>query len=299
MKKLSRIVLRLRSLSGKSHYRRFVIVCTSRTGSNWLVDLLNSHSKVLAFGELFRSKNAIGWDIPRFQNYQNTRLIHLYRSDPIAFLDKQVFKKWPANYSAIGFKLFYFQASESPYYMVWEYLRRNQDIAILHIKRRNLLEQYVSLTLARETGLWVKTGSSDQEPVPVQLKIESCQQHFIRVRNLELECARFFNDHHVLDIHYEDLVRDLGPYCDYSAGRQANFGFEMQRVQNFLGLLPEQVSSAMRRQKNAPLSQMISNYDELRQAFADTGWSEFFDEETSSQQRTHLVKRGMATRVCR
>jgi len=271
MEKLSRIVLRLRSLSGKSHYRRFVIVCIARTGSNWLVDLLNSHSKVLAFGELFRSNTAIGWDIPPFRNYQNTRLIHLYRSDPIAFLDKQVFRKWPANYSAIGFKLFYNHASESPYSMVWEYLRRNQDIAILHIKRRNLFEQYVSLTLARETGLWVKTGSSDQEQVPVRLKIESCQQHFIWVRNLELEAARFFNDHHVLDIHYEDLVRDIG--------------FEMQRVQNFLGLLPEQVSSTMRRQKNAPLSQMISNFDELRQAFADTGWSEFFDEETSSQQR--------------
>jgi hypothetical protein len=41
-------------------YTRFIILGRSRSGSNYLRGLLNSHRRIVAFGELFRSDEAIG-----------------------------------------------------------------------------------------------------------------------------------------------------------------------------------------------------------------------------------------------
>src|SRR5438045_1151908 len=93
--KVSRAVLAGKSLVGTNNYRKFLIVGAARTGSTLLVDLLNSHSQAIAFGELFRSVDSIGWDIPPFATCQNEALITLYKSDPRAFLQKSVFRRWP------------------------------------------------------------------------------------------------------------------------------------------------------------------------------------------------------------
>src|SRR5688572_26178109 len=112
---LARAVINARSLGGNYSYRKFVIVGTARTGSTLLIELLNSHSQALAFGELFRSNDSIGWDVPPFVKRQDAKTLSLYRSDPNLFLKKHVFRRWPRNILAVGFKLFYYHAREHPY----------------------------------------------------------------------------------------------------------------------------------------------------------------------------------------
>src|SRR6478752_6510831 len=119
---LARAMLDLRSIVGNLKYRKFVIVGIARTGSTLLTSLLNAHSQALVFGELFRSHDAVGWDIPPFTSYQSPTLLTLYRSDPLAFLNKKVFRRWPRRYGAVGFKLLYYHARTPPHSIVWEYL---------------------------------------------------------------------------------------------------------------------------------------------------------------------------------
>jgi LPS sulfotransferase NodH len=259
---LARIALRARSLHRGADYSKFVIVGAARTGSTLLVDLLNAHSQVLAFGELFRTPEAIGWDVRPFVTYQSPRLIDLYRADPVAFLERSVFRRWPANYAAVGFKLFYYHARQPPQSVVWDHLASDRSIRILHIKRRNLLAQYLSLLIAHKTDVWSTTRSPADPPVPLRIDVEACRKYFLDVRRSEDECAGFFKNHAIRNVYYESLAR--------------NYACEMQGIADFLGVRQERIGSALVRQNKDPVSQTITNYDELKRAFANTRWQEFF-----------------------
>jgi LPS sulfotransferase NodH len=259
---LARGVLRLRSWDGTSSYRKFVIIGIARTGSTLLISLLNSHSQILAFGELFRSPDSVGWDVPPFNSYQNPRVNRLYRTDPLAFLAKHVFRRWPKEYGAVGFKLFYYHARQPPHSLVWDHLAGDPSIGILHIKRRNILKQYYSLQLAHKTNVWASTGVSVEDPPLMRLEVEACRKHFAWVRSLEHECAEFFKERSVHDVYYEDLITDQDR--------------KMAAIQDVLELRHERVIAKLARQRRKPLSQAIANYDELKQAFKNTPWAEFF-----------------------
>ena len=81
----ARCAMNVRSLAGTSRYTRFVIVGIARTGSTMLINLLNAHARALAFGELFRKPEAIGWDVHPYTDYRSERLLTLYQSDPCRF----------------------------------------------------------------------------------------------------------------------------------------------------------------------------------------------------------------------
>jgi len=261
---LARAMLQLRSLRGGRGYRKFVILGIARTGSTLLVELLNAHSQVQAFGELFRSMDAVGWDVPPFATHQSPKLLALYRSDPLAFLERCVFRRWPAAYEAVGFKLFYYHARQPPHAMVWDNLAADRSIRIIHVKRANVLSQYCSLQLAHKTDVWSSRRAPAGEPPPIRLEVDACREHFAAVRAWEAECALLFRSHSVFDLYYEDLVSDRDR--------------QLQAIQTFLELRHEPVSSALVRQRRRPLSRDIANYDELKRAFAGTQWAGFFSE---------------------
>jgi len=268
---VARMALRARSLHFGTDYSKFVIVGAARTGSTLLVDLLNAHSQVLAFGELFRTPEAIGWDVRPFVTYQSPRLIDLYRADPVAFLEYSVFRRWPANYAAVGFKLFYYHARQPPQSAVWDHLASDRNIRILHIRRQNLLAQYLSLLIAHKTDVWSTTRSPPDQHEPIRIDVEACRRHFLDVRRSEDECADVFKNHAVRNVYYESLAR--------------NYAGEMQGIADFLGVRPERIGSNLVRQSKGPVSQTITNYDELKRAFANTCWQEFFDDRDNREQK--------------
>jgi len=186
---LARAVLNLRSIPGTSRYRKFVIIGTARTGSTLLVDLLKSHSQVRVFGELFRSTDKIGWDVKPFATFQAPALISLYRTDPLAFLEGHVFRRWPRTCKAVGFKLFYYHARSREHSVVWDYLAADPDICVLHLRRRNLLAQYYSLRLAHQTNSWTKSAAAKGDHTPIRLDMQECRDHFGWVRALEEGCG--------------------------------------------------------------------------------------------------------------
>lgn len=261
---LARGSVGLRSLTGTSRYTRFVIVGIARTGSTLLLDLLNGHSRIQAFGELFRRPDAIGWDVHPYQDLQGGRVLGLYQSDPCRFLETRVWGRWPRGQGAVGFKIFYYHAREAPFAAVWDHLARQKDLRVIHIKRRNILAQYLSLQVAHRTNVWSTTQRSAQAPEPIRLDPEECRKHFAWVRKLEDEADAHFANHPVLQVSYEALLAD----------RQG----EMGRVQRFLGVPEEEVRSRTVRQRTVPLRAAIANHDELAAAFAGTGWADFLAE---------------------
>lgn len=261
---VARTVLRGRSLLGHRGYRRFLVVGIARTGSTLLVNLLNAHPQVMAFGELFRQADEVGWDVAPFASYRSPRLVALYRADPVAFLEKAVFRRWPRDCAAVGFKLFYYHAREAPQSAVWTYLCGDLSLKVLHIKRRNRLAQYLSLLHAHKSDVWSAAEAAAGEPAPLHLDPESCRAHFASVRQHEEDCAEAFKQHTIRDVYFEDLTSN----CEQ----------EFSAIQEVLGLKHEVIKPTLKRQRRRPLSQAVANFDELKAAFRGSCWEDIFDD---------------------
>ncbi|MBE0410697.1 MAG: sulfotransferase [Anaerolineales bacterium] len=247
---------------GHKGYTRFIILSRSRSGSNLLRGLLNSHSQVVTFSEMFKNPNIIGWDISGYPN--SGRVLDLFQKDTRLFIRKEVFKKFPKQIKAVGFKIFYYHAYGTELAPVWDYLKEDHRIHVIHLKRNNILKTHVSKKRAQITDNWINlTGERETAP-KFKLDYEELLNDFTQTRAWEAEAEQFFKGHPKIEINYEQLVRD--------------FAGEMTKIQAFLGLDYEQVFPQTHKQASKPLSATIENYLELKKRFADTPWEVFFTE---------------------
>lgn len=247
---------------GHDGYTRFIVLGRSRVGSNFLRGLLNSHSQITVFGELFQNKEEIGWAMPGYR--QSNRLLKLFREEPVRFLESKVFRPFPKEVGAVGFKLFYYHAQDEVWRPLWDYLREETSIKVIHIRRENILKTHLSKQQADMTDVWVDTGGERKSRPGVSLSYESCLEAFAQTRAWEQEVARHFAGHDRIEVIYETLAAD--------------YASEMARVQAFLGIQAEALAPETYKQPRKPLSQAILNYAELKERFAGTEWSSFFVE---------------------
>jgi LPS sulfotransferase NodH len=243
-------------------YRPFVVVSRARTGTNMLRSILNGHGHVLAFGEVFRSPEFIGWALPGYPRIGPLRR-RLVR-EPVRFLDEVVFGAYPRRFEAVGFKLFYTHARQPDWLPVWDRLQERRDVVVIHMRRRNVLKAVLSFQRAARTGVWESRGRRVRDPGPIALDYGHCRYVFEQDRRGEEECAARFAGHPRLDLLYEDLVRDRPG--------------QMQRVYEALGVAPRDVAPATRRQGTRPLSESIANYADLKARFAGTPWEAYFED---------------------
>jgi LPS sulfotransferase NodH len=244
-------------------YARFIVVGRSRTGSNLLRSLLNAHSRVEAYGEVFRNpgREAMDWDHTGYLR-QSDRMHRLLLDDPVKFIETRVFRRYPAEIAAVGFKIFYYHAQERSWQPVWPYLKQQTAIRVIHMKRRNMLSTHLSRKRAEITDVWVNTSGQAEQPVAVTLDYDQCLADFQRTRAWEETCDAQFASHPKIDLFYEDLAQDNDR--------------EMRRVQQFLGLDYQPVAPAIYKQSQQTLAEAIANYDDLRGKFTGTPWAAFF-----------------------
>ena len=249
-------------MNSYSNYQKFIILGRSRSGSNYLRGLLNSHSQIHVFGELFQNKDQIGWAMSGYP--QDDHTLQEFREHPVDFLEKKVFHNFPRRIRAVGFKIFYYHARDEQWLPVWEYLKALGGLKILHIKRKNILQTHLSRQRAIFTDSWFNLTGEKEQFKPISLDYEACMQDFIQTRQAEIETAAFFADHPILDVYYEELSEK---------NEQV-----MAEVMDFLGVRREQLKPETFKQSSQTLSTAIVNYGELKERFQGTPWAEFFSE---------------------
>lgn len=245
-------------------YTRYVIVGQSRCGSNFLRGLLNSHPGIIAYGELFRRYGELNWGLPQYP--ATRRQLALIRRDPVAFLEQEVFQRYPRHIRAVGFKLFYYHAANPEWQSVWRYLQERRDIRVIHLRRRNMLQTLVSRRIANLTQQW-SLGNPHGRPLeagPIRLDYDDCLRRFNINQRWERETAERFRNRPMIEIVYEDLAR--------------NYQGTLQHLQRFLGVEENSVTPQTRKQMRKPLAEQIANYAELKARFHGTPWAAFFDE---------------------
>ena len=141
----------------RSSASKFCIVTTQRTGSSWLISLLNSHPRIRAFDEPFLyRKIRPNWKEEGFLSFYNFRHQFKLHRPLVTFRYMNAMYSFAENFEAVGFKLMYNQLLMFP-----EILFRliKDRFVVIHLVRRNILDILVSLEIAQKT----KVAHSNKE----------------------------------------------------------------------------------------------------------------------------------------
>ena len=237
---------------------KFVVLTTSRTGSTWLIDLLN-RGGVEAHGELFLSQSRLSpplvgrADYKRFvDDYRSSRLLRAWRV--ASYLDGLY-----APARTVGFKLMYGQLRRHPGVAIYLVTRR---VHILHLIRQNLLDVVVSEELARATGASHVRADVVQEVPRVLLEPTGLVRRLDRRRRAVAIASRILklSPCRSIEISYERLLS--GPA-------------ELQRIWAFIGVpfSVEPPTSGLYKRGPASHRDAIENYTEVRDVLAGTQYA--------------------------
>lgn len=235
----------------ESGHRRFVIYGSMRTGSNFLVSLLNQLPGVVCHGEVF-NPNFVGLHPTYARTFRIPRKATAKRDQDPEALYKCLLDAAPQN-SMVGFKIF-------PGHNQNILDRTLFDTQVLKIiLRRDIVESFVSLCQAEENKVWL-ISSTDKElehekrhrasrPVPFDatrfLKYKKTVDAFHK--GVDQKLAK--NRHEVLRLEYEDLLA-----ADAST-----------LISTFFGLsAPRQIApSPLAKINSLPVIQRVTNPSEM------------------------------------
>ncbi|GAA4316360.1 hypothetical protein GCM10023115_25450 [Pontixanthobacter gangjinensis] len=228
---------------GNRNYKKFVIISDSRTGSTLLRNLLNFHPELIVEGEEFK--------IVKSTSEKIWGKIFGPKLDGIKY---------------VGFKLFY-QHPVIGDNEVWEYLIRDKDILIIHLKRRNVLRSLVSKKIGLKTKMWTENIYSGKrlplEERKIELEIGECEEYFNSISEYQKGINEKFKDHEIIEIFYEDLADNRKRTLQQFEKR-----FQIQEFSK---------DSQLKKQNPESLDQLIENYDQLNDHFKNSKWSKYFE----------------------
>ncbi len=234
----------INTLFGHRQYKKFVVITRSRTGSYLLISLLKNHPNIVAEGEAFN-----------FIAPKSCQTIW----------EKEVFTKKLSKVKYVGFKIFYYHPLDSDDKSVWDNLKSDKSIKIIHLRRENMLNTIVSRKIAGKTNIWKKQNSGEipVEERKVTLDPEECVEKFERTKKWETQTRQDFKDHPFFELTYEELT----------AHKQDT----MNAIFSFLQLDSIPVESSLKKQNKETLRDLVTNYDEIEQGLKETPYAEFLN----------------------
>jgi hypothetical protein len=250
---------------------RFFILARGRTGSTLLHQLLDSHPQCICFEEIFADRplpEEFPADYPAAKLQGMQRDEALRKSDPLAFLDRYVFAPdLPESVRSVGFKLFYFH-SNAGRSELWDHLKQDTSVRVVHLRRRNLLRMFLSMKIAFKTGAWWSlSGMPGLDERAIALDAGEFRTYVDQSLRQRDAAEAAFASHPIFPLWYEEFE---------------NYPQDPSRIDellDFLDLPARRLHSEMRRQNPEPLRQLIVNYDALKAEFAGTPLAAYFDED--------------------
>lgn len=257
----------------------FVVLSTQRSGSTWVIDVLNKLDGTKVYGELLlkrdRAWDAGEWDFPRFVESDHHRSGRR-PSSMFAYLD-DLYGQAPT----VGFKLMYSQLRHYPEVLAYIRMRK---VRIIHLLRRNYIDIHVSQAFksaSKRPHVWKGSDVVRTNDGPVELKPVEEEKEIRQVRLNPAALLRqlrwyrrkqaFFRkwlsltsrDH--IEVAYEDLVADQSCF---------------EQISDFLGISAgnEIPQTDMVRIRKGSHPEVISNYDEVQAVLRDTPFEQLLQE---------------------
>ena len=257
----------------------FVVLTTQRSGSTWVIDVLNKLRNTKAYGELLlnqeRTWDAGELDFPRFCESPQRTLARRPRA-MFAYLDELYRQR-----AVVGFKLMYSQIRQYPEVLAYVRMRK---VRVIHLVRKNYIDIQVSQALKEASGrphVWKGREVVHTDDARVQLQPRQEETDVTQVRldprallqrlrwlrrryNLFKKWLSWSGQPHV-EVVYEDLL-------------QNNSGFEV--IRDFLDIGPDREipQTDMVRIRTGHHAEVISNYDEVRAMLRNTDFADLLQD---------------------
>lgn len=256
-------------LNDEKNKINYLILSTSRTGSNWLVDLLNFHPHIKAFEEVFNEepliehlKNSNPNLLPPVRYYDFKQSSH-NRRPWVTFEYMNELKKTSEEKHAIGFKIMYGQlvrCSEIILKIIWDRYR------IIHLIRKNLLDVIISRELAIINKIWHTTKNIEQRKVFLDTKTLYSKLEKDRKQVSKVKLFLTLLPNPVIQVSYEELRADTQATVD--------------NMVQFLNCNALKVAYNSKYKKINPKYhwESIENYDEVYEALKNTKFAYLLDE---------------------
>jgi hypothetical protein len=115
------------------------------------------------------------------------------------------------------------------------------------------------------TGQYLLHHEKEQvKKVQIELSPDECKEEFERTGSWERKYDTIFQKHEMLEVFYEDLVSNTDQEC--------------HRILTFLSVGQQRLRARTLRQNLQGISQVVSNYKELKRHFRGTEWEAFFED---------------------
>lgn len=223
---------------------RIFIFAEARSGSNWLVETLNSHSDIFLLKEIMQPGQ-------RNEFYSANRVAGKETDSDVIYIDKQL----AAGTGRLkGCKILFPQAVR--FMDLYEFVFNYKHAKIILLRRRNSIRAEVSGIVARAGDTWHTRSAMEKRMTKVD-------PQFLYQRILwRLQSANFCSDvlkalcPNIFEIHYEDIF----------------FGQKnsLKAICTFLQLNESEITPSSEVKLNTgSLRDLIANYQEIKDFFKD------------------------------
>lgn len=242
---------------------RFLLLCASRTGSTMLRLMLNSHTDITCYGEIYGPnqirerflKNDIFLCYIGPQR-TGTLLVLIRNKFPIFFNNRYVVD-W--NAKASGFKMLYGHYNNPRFTKLTDRFADDKELKIIHLLRKNHLKRNISQAFKR-LELYARNHG-----LPTVSKIQVDPKHCIedieKTKNEEAKFREIFSHHEYLEIFYEDIINRTKQ--------------EIFKVQRFLNVKPANLPVQTHKGLSDDLRDLIDNFEDLAKYFKNTKYEKY------------------------
>lgn|GEM_PF-1934106 len=218
----------------------FSIVSMGRSGSTFLQRLLDSHPEICCLGEMISKHAPYGKlsGVPVKTYVENTL--------------------FGTQQGVLGFKM--------PWDHILDYpevfgVFRDLGFRLIFLKRVNKLDQFISMKLAQQTGVWDSSATYPEQSVDASF--EELYRFMVTSTHVDYFLEQMCKTFPCISVTYEDLVAGKG-YTE---------------LQDFLGVAHHPLRPQTVRSRTLPRRKALKNYDQLVKRFAGTAFSAFFTAE--------------------
>ena len=190
---------------------KFIINCAARTGSTFLVHLLRSNPKILCHGEVIaldRVGALVGTygrkrrEIEGFEQALHDKML----ARPTEFIYDNIFDS--QGHRVVGFKYKTDESLNSAYKPYTDIIAGDEEIKVIHLRRRNLLDQYIShQVVLHQTGVTMITSDDEKPEIqPFEADITHAINYLRDVVDREQRSIDLYTKHRCFFADYENLL---------------------------------------------------------------------------------------------
>ena len=173
---------------------------------------MNSHENIVCHGEILLGYGGQYTDLPPdwLKPHRRLRTLWQFIASGAFFHPKKTMEmtwntKFPQEWR--GFRLMYNQINRDP--RVMHYINNHTDIKVIHLQRRNLLKQYISLYLMHNQsryGRYEAHVTKKTSQIKVGIDPSKALKYFSSFENTKKNTLLKFEKFEKLNIFYEEMV---------------------------------------------------------------------------------------------